>query len=100
MAHTPGPWTVDGRFDIWADLPGGWTAIVATLVEGRFASPPSVALERQVVEANARLIIAASDLLAACKAAYFLLGIQSGDPSLPIMRQLGAAIAKAEGRTP
>ena len=62
--HTPGPWEADEDYDVWAnEMPGGWRAIICTLAEGRFASHPSVALSREVMDANARLIAAAPDLL-------------------------------------
>ena len=61
--HTPGPWKVSRRFDVYQDtqVPGvGGTFVAST--KGISELPESV---NQVCEADARLIAAAPDLLKA-----------------------------------
>ena len=89
--HTPGPWAVNE----WS---GGWTVYggrmpLATGVEVARIAP--VDDERERNEADARLIAAAPDLLAACEA---LLGeFAEHDPYHPKVLAAEAAIAKARG---
>lgn len=47
---------------------------------------------------NLRLAAASPDLLAACKAARSLIGVQHAGPSLEVSQMLDAAIAKAEAK--
>ena len=64
MKHTPGPW---GYCEVKKG--SGWWHIIAARGDvglGMFAKPPEV---RDHGEANARLIAASPDLLAACKEA-------------------------------
>ncbi len=89
MSHTPGPWSVqfviDGAFQIMGTEQGDECVIAA-----RNEFPDRHA----EFAANARLIAAAPDLLAACKAAsnaMFRVDLDTHD-------KLRAAIAKAEGR--
>lgn len=91
--HTPGPWKVSRRFDIYQDLgiAVGGTYIGTT--RGNTAMPDSIAA---VDEANARLIATAPELLEACKAVSEF-GIPDRDAG-PLMVQLYEAIAKAEGK--
>lgn len=49
--------------------------------------------------ANARLIAAAPDLLAACKSALKSLDMIAATHNSPLSQQIGEAIAKAEGRS-
>lgn len=108
MNHTPGPWTQsvkNGRIVMSGEVK------VATAE--RSAGSGSTAWD------NARIISAAPDLLAACKATLLLLRenghtheapkqapdydiLDQFDTGLssPISAVLGSAIAKAEGRTP
>ena len=61
--HTPGPWTVKRRFDVYQDTktPGvGGTFIAST--KGQWPLPESI---NQVCEADAKLIAAAPELLKA-----------------------------------
>jgi hypothetical protein len=58
--HTPGPWGVDDPHLVWAESVGEYVA--TTRVEGWET------LSREQVEANARLIAAAPELLEALKA--------------------------------
>lgn len=67
MAYTPGPWRTTSRHDIVADAGDGWVVTIASLVEARFCDPPSIALVKEQVDANAHLLNAAPDLFAACK---------------------------------
>jgi hypothetical protein len=63
MSHTPGPWKVSRRFDVYQDTqtPGvGGTFIAST--KGQWPLPESV---NEVCEADAKLIASAPDLLKA-----------------------------------
>jgi hypothetical protein len=61
--HTPGPWKVSRRFDVYQDtqVPGVGGTFIAT-TKGVSELPESV---NQVCEADAKLIAAAPDLLKA-----------------------------------
>lgn len=109
-AHTPGPWTlhfgeqgyplaIDAPRERWS-IPGAVGAIVRSNGIGMPSSSEGLA--------NALLITAAPDLLAACKQAAKLaweVGSESEDGVLTLLedsrgdlyRQLRDAIAKAEG---
>lgn len=90
--HTEGPWKVSRRFDIYSDrgpLVGG-TYIGTT--RGNAELPKSVELTD---EANARLIAAAPDLLAACKA--FQHAMESYGHIDKTDRLIANAVKKAEG---
>jgi hypothetical protein len=83
MKHTPGPWTVNGL-------------VVVSLSEDCVVHLPSMT-DTPIDEcrANARLIAAAPDLLAACKAvrdAFAPMGFYGPEHAL-----LTAAIEKVEG---
>lgn len=90
--HTPGPWTYRmhklGGFVDGTDV-GGRSKRIARV---------SICKERMFVgeaEANTRIIAAAPDLLAACKAAREKLKMDGHWPG--VYEALDAAIAKAEG---
>ena len=91
--HTPGPWKVIGKdkTEIGALL-GTPEAIV--IADTRFFQEPTNPRER----ADARLIAAAPDLLAACEAALdnipYVAAVQW---DYDLAQQLKAAIAKARG---
>lgn len=94
--HTPGPWEIVPFAKTNVRQVGGDRGVAscggyATTMRG------DVAAEN---EANARLIAAAPDLLAACKLALF----QTDEPYAPhnvdnARKLLEAAVAKAEGGT-
>jgi hypothetical protein len=91
MSHTPGPWDVDDdTMEIFSITPGhstGWIAkVLGNDDNGRPLTPDEMA-------ANARLIAAAPDLLAACK-----LALTAGDQQY-VQFILRDVIAKAEGVT-
>ena len=88
--HTPGPWAVSGR-EINGPIDTG--VIVARIPEwGILADAPDPG------RANARLIAAAPDLLAALEAvAEFWAG---GDVPAELDAQMRAALAKARGTPP
>ena len=114
--HTPGPWKIDrwkgargeqfiqvngapedrGSLDAMTGRPTGKERqIVARLGDARFHT--------DTIEANARLIAAAPDLLEAARLlnqALFEDGrqIDLGDPVQSAIQSIRAAIAKAEGR--
>jgi hypothetical protein len=89
--HTPGPWVIEGDVAALPDDIG--VGIVNRKHDG---DDWDVAMVHSSA-ANARLIAAAPDLLAACKliASYAI----SWQPLTPgDIREMTAAIAKAEGR--
>ena len=87
--HTAGPWKILRRFDIHQDR-GKIGGIFIGSTRGGYDLPESIKL---IDEANARLIAAAPDLLAACKEALYQL---QGMDSACVMI-LKDAIKKAEG---
>lgn len=106
--HTPGPWAIC----TWAShMPlSGWPSeVCADDGEGdgaticMFYRVDLYDFDRAAVEANARLIAAAPDLLAALEEAITLVEFFHGVPgwteyqSSPEMKRLRAAIAKARG---
>jgi hypothetical protein len=87
--HTPGPWRADCGGS--GNQRGGFSVTAANdgvVICGRMGWPHCA----DESEANARLIAAAPDLLAACKA------LVEGEYDAPVMPMARAAIAKAEGR--
>jgi hypothetical protein len=99
-AHTPGPWHVhDGRYTeifrpkrtvfAWPDGDPSYGPVAVAFCD--FHTP-------EIAEANARLIAAAPDLLAAAKRALNVFKSQ-GESVRPgnVLGALEAAIAKAEG---
>jgi hypothetical protein len=88
--HTPGPWKVSRRFDVYQDtqtLGVGGTFIAST--KGNWELPESV---NRVCEADAKLIAAAPDLLKA------LQDILIFDSALS-QENARAAIRKAKGES-
>lgn len=97
--HTPGPWEhhpAPYGWDIWANTPEQFRQWIAPV--SRLASPHSaifdgsIEVDRETCEANARLIAAAPDLLAALKAAVDAYEAGSGR----WVQSAYAAIAKVE----
>ena len=94
MKHTPGPWAVtDDKLGVFsANMPLYQNKVIANC--------GAVARERAENEANARLIAAAPDLLAACQAAIEEQSIgMYGAISNECIAKLRAAIAKATETT-
>lgn len=95
--HTPGPWMVGNRFYVYA--PGD----PFSLAEVKCCNTVP-ALDVETHEANARLISASPDLLAACievANAMDILGAANySDETRAARQQVAAAIAKANGETP
>jgi hypothetical protein len=87
--HTPGPWTANGTA-IEAEAPNGRSDTVAHVYGDRDAPV------RGSPRANAALISASPDLLAACEAA--LETFERRFPMSPTTADLRAAIAKARGK--
>jgi hypothetical protein len=105
--HTPGPWRMR---EGWRVVGGNGRRRVCYMDSHAYMSDGVPMLTTQD-QANMELILAAPEqqakidaLLAACKAALDLLegrGVSAGyveDAKITVMRQLCAAIAKAEGR--
>lgn len=95
MAHTPGPWhrewVVDGAFQVSGQANGDKCVIASR------APFPSRHFE---FAANARLIAAAPELLAACQAMFAASrhGAEYTDDEHAALALIEAAIAKAEGK--
>jgi len=98
MGHTPGPWLAseDWPSDLWnVDMPGRkWSLLVARHDED-FDMPV------EEVQANARLIAAAPELLAVLRELvhYDEGSSEQGSYGYEVLLRCKAAIAKAEGRT-
>lgn len=92
MTHTPGPWFVNGDC-VEADGPEGPRDVTVAVVHGH--------PHNTVRAANARLIAAAPELLAALKelVAYDDGSNEPEDYGYEVLQRCKAAIAKAEGRS-
>ena len=101
MAHTKGPWTVNGPYHIQANTHtgDGIPVVIAKVVPMRNGDTK----ER---DANAQLLACAPELLEALQKASVLLSTYgsgdtkhtdsvTGDPLTPVMRQIMSAIEKA-----
>ena len=91
--HTPGPWETPGedggeRVICYQDSTGKRRTLAHVYDGEEFGS----------MEANARLIAAAPELLAALQRSLNWLSSYSGDGALGAYEQARAAIAKASGR--
>ena len=117
--HTPGPWRADmlGNGLPW-DHPSALPNVLITAKGGNVASVSRSANPRRAMgagpdapdhddcreaveirDANARLIAAAPDLLAACKAVQaVVLGNDKSKDRYDLQEILAAVIAKAEGK--
>ena len=94
--HTPGPWTVKRRFDVYQDTqtPGvGGTFVAST--KGMSELPESV---NQVCEADAKLIAAAPELLESLESLIKWHDLQY-PPSCETIRLANLAIRKAKGES-
>ena len=94
VGHTPGPWDLDIEGSKWF-IDGADELTVAYLDREGFR-------EKGEIEANARLIAAAPELLAACKSALRALedNLDPGPMDSDAKTALRLVIAKTEGRTP
>jgi len=97
QAHTPGPWEWTHDAEPYSSQ---WTLSPGVLmVDGQDGTPGGDEIHR----ANARLIAAAPDLLAAVKDARSMLATvevvdgEDGDPWSKALARMDAAIAKATG---
>lgn len=115
MSHTPGPWTVDetkalGAYGVWTDYatcPGhdgaGYASQICSVFvnvsigKNYFGGKNDGEIDQETRGANARLIAAAPDLLAACKAALLKFNHNPLDKVSVAGDMLREAIAKAEG---
>lgn len=112
MKHTPGPWHVGyhansglgkNRHTLWIGINAadGWQFAIAGAYRRRYPSGQTEhngkrPLTSEVIEANARLIAAAPELLAACQAALVSSEASEGGGWTTLNAQLRTAIAKAE----
>jgi hypothetical protein len=94
--HTPGPWLCD-RQTVYALNDEGQNRFVAGIQGGFTSITPRVRTEAGELDANARLIAAAPDLLAALKdcVGRFTEAFPAAEAYEPIQKAL-AAIASAE----
>ena len=106
MAHTPGPWIV-------GDKPGVWVGPVITANSGKkgiafvvgqtdsgWLGGYETSVGKDRTNANARLIAAAPELLAACREMLASDGLIGNQPSVfRAVQSMRAAINKAEGRS-
>ena len=96
MSHTPGPWTASAGWpsDVWhVEVSDGRYSVIVS------RSEETAAWSAAEVQANAQLIAAAPDLLAAARLAnQELIDVGQGSSGSPALAALWAAIAKAEGR--
>ena len=92
MAHTPGPWGYDGT-EVHAEH-----LVICNAYRSRTDDEGNW-MPNEEVEANARLIAAAPELLEAARLAnQELIDLGQGSSASPALRALWSAIAKAEGR--
>lgn len=100
MPHTPGPWQIRGQHD--PEHP-----FTVAHVEGVISVSIAAVCDSDQVDANARLIVAAPELLALCEQATRIFGGHSGAPAdqktdieveqgYNLLDRMRAAIAKAE----
>lgn len=92
--HTPGPWTMHPRGEDGAEVRAitsvAWCGIAST-----HGASGSQVIRADEAQANARLIAAAPDLLAACEA--IIDAATPWAPDTPALMMVRAAIAKAKG---
>lgn len=96
--HTPGQWLIDGvepKSFVYALNQQGYNRFWAHVQGGNTAPMEQTTVEE--VEANARLIAAAPDLLEALKHCVDWLNAAGIAQSMPVQKQARAAIAKATG---
>lgn len=93
--HTPGPWIIDGQLIYALDETGRVNRFTAS-VQGGWITRRGERVSETELNANARLIAAAPDLLAALRAAMHVLEYtQVTDSAVARYEQARAAIAKA-----
>ena len=108
MEHTPGPWRIEERHGHSSDGLPRWVITADSVDRLAICSRRGVHSDEEA-EANARLIRAAPELLAACVALIDAAGksmdiVTHDDDGHPLSaiglarKQARAAIAKAEGR--
>lgn len=90
MTHTPGPWKPREHQDFWSVCEQGKHAPISLATVGRPYTGDQ--------EANARLIAAAPDLLAACKEWLTYIDNNGGEAAYTQRPNVAAAIAKATGK--
>ena len=97
--HTPGPWTIDTRFHVYAilDPTGQEITFQDTAPQEDCGSVTSRGRTAEETQANARLMAAAPDLLEAAEEAARWWDNQESLDSAPWIYAIREAIAKAKG---
>jgi hypothetical protein len=98
--HTPGPWAVMASDEEWGTYQIGAFCVDVGSMQGTadWYSSPEYFAARDEDEANARLIAAAPDLLAACEAMLSEMVVWEDEHGLhPAATAARDAIAKAKG---
>ena len=112
MRHTPGPWRISknelgyNQYDILTEFHEFKNTGICTLVDARFSNihKGSVALDKDIISANAKLIASAPSMLETLKqitegkGRYSMDHLEHASNTIEDMKQLAKdAIAKAEG---
>lgn len=96
MKHTPGPWNISTPCKRDANgVPCAWLNLDAPGHIGGMKIETHYSMPDDEMNANARLIAAAPDLLAACKALAESIAFRIDDPRAKLRDAALAAIAKA-----
>ena len=103
--HTPGPWAVDmdGSFySVVADVGKKWNNPTVCALHYDATPVDSVTIGAWLrhydnADANARLIAAAPDLLAALEDLLLVANVRIDDPRCPVFDHARAVIARARG---
>jgi hypothetical protein len=95
--HTPGPWNVSEEFD-GTSIKAGMFHVTHTIQACGFHEPEE---DKAVTQANARLIAAAPELLAAAQAMLACCyDLERNDETIAAVKATMQAIAKATGKLP
>lgn len=98
--HTPGPWRFSDNTKWWKTNPFSVTVPKKGVHGTAVANIPARAtISMEEAQANARLIAAAPDLLAALNAMLTHMGLDEDEWTKPTFDQARAAIAKATGES-
>jgi hypothetical protein len=103
VKHTPGPWELEGDVEWVMDDAGGHRHLIIRAPDGWNVALVQADEDDEEQVANARLIVAAPDLLAALRALVWQIDRddsvvwEDGSPAAAMLLDARAAIAKATG---